>query len=156
MVFLPTHKSYIDFLIASYIFYAFKVQCPHVAAAEDFLQMNIVPTILRACGAFFLKRKQYEENLLYKTIFYEYVQRLMMDECNIEFFVEGTRSRTGKIMNPKFGMLGIVVDSVMEGKLPDAKLIPMTINYEKVLEADTYPLELLGENKVKESLLRVL
>ncbi len=59
-------------------------------------------------------------------------------------------------MNPKFGLLGIVVDTVIEKKIPDATLIPMTINYEKVLEADTYPLELLGENKVKESLLRVL
>jgi glycerol-3-phosphate O-acyltransferase len=81
---------------------------------------------------------------------------LLQDDCYLEFFVEGTRSRTGKVMNPKFGLLGIVVDTVIEKKIPDATLIPMTINYEKVLEADTYPLELLGENKVKESLLRVL
>jgi glycerone phosphate O-acyltransferase/fatty acyl-CoA reductase len=79
-----------------------------------------------------------------------------MDECYLEFFVEGTRSRTGKIMAPKFGLLGIVVDTVAENKIPDATIIPITINYEKVLEADTYPLELLGENKVRESLLRVL
>ena len=79
-----------------------------------------------------------------------------MDECYLEFFVEGTRSRTGKVMTPKFGLLGIMVDTVVEKKIPDATLIPMSINYEKVLEADTYPLELLGENKVKESFLRVL
>ena len=80
----------------------------------------------------------------------------MMDECYLEFFVEGTRSRTGKIMQPKFGLLGIVIDTVIENKIPDATFIPMTINYEKVFEADTYPLELLGESKVKESFLRVL
>jgi glycerone phosphate O-acyltransferase/fatty acyl-CoA reductase len=79
-----------------------------------------------------------------------------MDDCYIEFFVEGTRSRSGKIMAPKFGMLGIVVDTVIENKIPDATIIPITINYEKVLEADTYPLELLGEDKVKESLVRVI
>ena len=84
------------------------------------------------------------------------MQRLLIDDCYLEFFVEGTRSRTGKIMAPKSGLLGIVVDSVLENKIPDATIIPITINYEKVLEADTYPLELLGENKVKESLLRVL
>ena len=59
-------------------------------------------------------------------------------------------------MAPKFGLLGIVVDTVVENRVPDATIVPITINYEKVLEADTYPLELLGENKVKESLLRVL
>lgn len=53
-------------------------------------------------------------------------------------------------------MLGIVIDTVIENKIPDATFIPMTINYEKVFEADTYPLELLGESKVKESFLRVL
>ena len=79
-----------------------------------------------------------------------------MDECYLEFFVEGTRSRTGKIMQPKFGLLGIVIETVIENKIPDATFIPMTINYEKVFEADTYPLELLGESKVKESFLRVL
>ena len=79
-----------------------------------------------------------------------------MDDCYLEFFVEGTRSRTGKIMSPKFGLLGVVVDTIIEGKIPNATIIPLTINYEKVLEADTYPLELLGENKVKESLLRVI
>ena len=57
IIFTPTHKSYLDFLLASYIFYAFKIKCPHVAAAEDFLQMTIIPSILRACGAFFLRRK---------------------------------------------------------------------------------------------------
>lgn len=79
-----------------------------------------------------------------------------MDECFLEFFVEGTRSRTGKILAPKFGLLGIVVDTVVENKLNDATLIPLTINYERVLEADTYPMELLGENKVKESILRLI
>ena len=138
------------------MFFAYKIKVPHIAAAEDFLKMALVPTILRASGAFFLKRKSLEDSLLYKTIFYEYVHRILLDECYLEFFIEGTRSRTGKTLNPKFGLLSIVADAVYDGKLVDATILPITINYEKVLEADTYPYELLGEEKVKESLLRVI
>lgn len=79
-----------------------------------------------------------------------------MEECYLEFFIEGTRSRTGKTLNPKFGLLSIVSDAVFDKKITDATILPITINYEKVLEADTYPYELLGEEKVKESLLRVI
>ena len=79
-----------------------------------------------------------------------------MDDCYLEFFIEGTRSRSGKTLQPKFGLLSIVADAVFDQKLPDATILPITINYEKVLEADTYPYELLGEEKVKESLLRVI
>jgi len=72
------------------------------------------------------------------------------------FFIEGTRSRSGKTLSPKFGLLSIVADTIFDGKLHDVTILPITINYEKVLEADTYPYELLGEEKVKESLLRVI
>lgn len=74
----------------------------------------------------------------------------------IRFFIEGTRSRSGKTLSPKFGLLSIVADTVFDSKLTDVTVLPITINYEKVLEADTYPYELLGEEKVKESLLRVI
>ena len=103
-----------------------------------------------------MKKKSYDDNVLYKAIFVEYMQSLMMNECYLEFFVEGNRSRTGKIMAPKFGLLGIIVDTVAEKKIPDATLIPMSINYENVMEADTYPLELLGESKVRESFIRLI
>ncbi|EAS00429.1 male sterility protein (macronuclear) [Tetrahymena thermophila SB210] len=155
LIMIPTHRSYIDFLLVSYIFFAYKMQCPHIAAAEDFLNVTVVHHILRACGAFFTKRNQ-KENPLYKAIFYEYVQRLLMDDCMLEFFVEGTRSRSGKMLHPKFGIMGIVADAVFDSKIPDAKIVPITLNYDKVLEGDTFPYELLGEEKVKESLPRLI
>jgi glycerol-3-phosphate O-acyltransferase len=74
----------------------------------------------------------------------------------LEFFVEGTRSRSGKMLHPKHGIMGIICDSVLEGRIPDAKLVPITLNYEKVLEGDTFPYELLGEEKIKESLPRLV
>lgn len=156
LILIPTHRSYIDFLMCSYVFFAYKIKTPHIATAEDFLSMAVVPMILRSSGAFFLKRKSLEDNILYKTVFYEYVKRLLMDECFLEFFIEGTRSRSGKTLTPKFGLLSIVGDAVLDGSLKDAKILPIAITYEKVLEAETYPYELLGEEKVKESLIRVV
>lgn len=98
LVLIPTHRSYIDFLIVSYIFFASKIQCPHIAAAEDFLKMALVPAFLRASGAFFLKRNLKDEIApLYKAILYDYIQRLLMDDCYLEFFIEGTRSRNFKM-----------------------------------------------------------
>jgi glycerone phosphate O-acyltransferase/fatty acyl-CoA reductase len=73
LILIPTHRSYIDFLICSYVLFAYRQQCPHIATAEDFLQMAVIPTILRWSGAFFLKRKQMDESTLYRTIFYEYI-----------------------------------------------------------------------------------
>ncbi len=156
LIIMPTHRSYIDFLMCSFVFFAYRIKCPHIATAEDFLKMAIIPTLLRCSGAFFLKRKSIEDSPLYKAIFYEYVQRLLLDECYLEFFIEGTRSRSGKTLFPKFGLLSIVNDAVHDGKLVDASILPLAITYEKVLEADTYPYELLGEEKVRESLIRVI
>lgn len=86
----------------------------------------------------------------------EYITRLLMDNCCLEFFIEGTRSRNFKTLAPKFGILGTVVDCVYEEKVKNALILPLTINYEKVLEEDTYPYELMGEEKVKESTMRML
>lgn len=71
--------------------------------------------ILRASGAFFLKRRKDEHEELYRVIFYEYVQNLMIDNGYVEFFVEGTRSRSFKMLNPKFGMMTIITDCVFDG-----------------------------------------
>ena len=79
-----------------------------------------------------------------------------MDDCYIEFFIEGTRSRNFKTLMPKFGILGTIFDAVTEKKIQDAVIIPISISYEKVLEGDTYPYELMGETKVKESLARLV
>jgi glycerol-3-phosphate O-acyltransferase len=73
-----------------------------------------------------------------------------------EFFIEGTRSRTGKMLKPKLGVVNIILDSFFEKKIKDAHILPVTINYSRVLEGETFPMELLGEEKVKESLSRIV
>lgn len=80
----------------------------------------------------------------------------MLGNHFIEFFVEGTRSRTGKMLSPKYGILSIIGQNVIEGRVPDVKILPVTINYEKVLEGTSFTYEMMGEAKVKESLSRVL
>ena len=156
VVLIPTHRSYIDFLIVSYIFFAYKMKCPHIAAAEDFLSITVVNRLLRSSGAFFIKRKQLENDKLYKAIMTEYVQRILLDDCYLEFFMEGTRSRSGKMLSPKFGILSMITDLYFEKRLPDVQIVPITINYERVLEGETFPFELLGEEKVRESLYRIV
>lgn len=86
----------------------------------------------------------------------EYIQRLLLDDCFLEFFVEGTRSRSGKMLSPKFGMLSVATDLFFEKRVNDLQIVPITINYERVLEGETFPFELLGEEKVKESLMRIV
>lgn len=58
LIIIPTHRSYIDFLIMSYIFFGNGIKCPHIAAAEDFLNMAVIHILLRRSGAFFIKRNQ--------------------------------------------------------------------------------------------------
>ena len=86
----------------------------------------------------------------------EYIQRLLIDGNGIEFFIEGTRSRTGKLLSPKFGLLKYISDLYFTKRVDDVYLLPITINYEKILEGKSYPRELLGLPKVKESLARII
>jgi len=156
IIFMPTHRSYVDFLILSYSLMALSIKCPQIVAAEDFLSMALVPILLRGAGAFFIRRKKSEFPEIYNAVLYEYIHNLLLNENWLEFFVEGTRSRYGKTLGPKTGILGIVLDAVLDGKIPDAQITPLTVNYDRVLEGETYPYELLGEQKVKESLARVI
>jgi 1-acyl-sn-glycerol-3-phosphate acyltransferase len=133
MIIIPTHRSYVDFLITSYIFLAYKIPLPHIAAGEDFLNMSMVQTLFRYSGAFFIRRT-FNEDPLYKSIFVEYVQQLLMDHASIEFFTEGTRSREGKTLQPKLGLLSVIVETFFEKKIPNLTILPLNISYERYLQ----------------------
>jgi glycerol-3-phosphate O-acyltransferase len=91
--------------------------------------MAVVHILLRRSGAFFIKRNQKKHKELYKAILNEYLSKLMLGNNYIEFFIEGTRSRTGKMLAPKFGVLSVVAQNVAEGRIRDAFILPVTINY---------------------------
>jgi glycerone phosphate O-acyltransferase/fatty acyl-CoA reductase len=155
IIIAPTHRSYIDFLIVSYIFFSFNLNVPFIAAGEDFLKISLIHRILRNSGAFFIRRRLGSDQL-YQVILTEYLQKLLKDNNSVEFFIEGTRSRTGKTLHPKTGLLSMCTELYFQGEVPDVHIVPVTINYERVLEGETFPFELLGEEKTKESLGRIL
>mmetsp|Transcript_12766 Transcript_12766/g.12665 ORF Transcript_12766/g.12665 Transcript_12766/m.12665 type:complete len:196 (-) Transcript_12766:1270-1857(-) len=144
IMFCPTHRSYIDFLLISLVLYYYKMEVPFICSGEDFLNILLINKILRAAGAFFMRRTLKGDDL-YKVIFKEYVTYLTEECYNIEFFIEGTRSRTNKVLSPKFGFLSILTNSFFNEKVQELTFIPVTINYTRVLEGETFPFELTGE-----------
>eukprot|EP00842_Homolaphlyctis_polyrhiza_P000268 jgi/Hompol1/1241/HPOL_003109-RA len=154
LVFLPCHKSHIDYLVVSYVLYRLGFALPHIAAGDN-LNLPLVGWILRHNGAFFMRR-QWGDDRLYGMIMKVYIETLLQRGHNIEAFIEGTRSRTGKLLQPKFGILKILMDAVRSGRVQDLIVVPVSIGYDKVIETPSYTDELLGMPKQKESLFQLL
>lgn len=154
LIFLPCHKSHMDYILLGYLFFRLGISMPFIASGDN-LNMPVVGTLLRRCGAFF-HRRSFADDPLYTAVFKEYVETLLSMGHNIEAFVEGTRSRTGKLLNPKLGILKIITEAVLSGRVKDAYICPISIGYDKVLETESYVNELLGAEKQQESLSQLL
>lgn len=151
VVLLPSHRSYMDFLLMSYILYTYDLALPVIAAGMDFMGMKFVGEMLRMSGAFFIRRS-FGGDKLYWAVFSEYVKTMLKNGfAPVEFFLEGTRSRTSKSLTPKLGLLNIVMDPFLKGEVFDINLVPVSISYERILEESLYARELLGVPKPKES-----
>jgi glycerol-3-phosphate O-acyltransferase len=148
LILCPCHKSHIDYMILSMICDDYGLQPPHVAAGDN-LNFWPVGRLLRAGGAFFIRRS-FKGDRVYAATMGAYVKRLLQDGFTQEFFIEGGRSRTGKLLPPKFGMLTLEVDAWLTGVRPDAYFAPISLSYEKIVEARSYQHELLGGEKQKE------
>ncbi|XP_037274744.2 dihydroxyacetone phosphate acyltransferase [Rhipicephalus microplus] len=148
---LPTHRSYNDFLLMSYVCFYYNVPLPVIAAGMDFLGMPAVTMLLRNGGAFFIRRS-FGTDQLYWEVFRQYIHSLIAgSEHALEFFVEGTRSRTAKSLCPKIGLLQTVLEMFFTSQVSDITVIPITITYDRTLEENLYAFELLGVPKPKES-----
>jgi len=149
LILCPCHKSHIDYMILSMICDDYGLQPPHVAAGDN---LNFFPVgrLLRAGGAFFIRRS-FRGDRIYSATMGAYVKRLLQDGFTQEFFIEGGRSRTGKLLPPKFGMLTLEVDAWLTGVRPDAYFAPVSLSYEKIVEAGAHQRELLGGEKQKEN-----
>ncbi|XP_049500974.1 dihydroxyacetone phosphate acyltransferase isoform X1 [Panthera uncia] len=151
VVLLPSHRSYIDFLMLSFLLYNYDLPVPVIAAGMDFLGMKMVSELLRMSGAFFMRRT-FGGNKLYWAVFSEYVKTMLRSGyAPVEFFLEGTRSRSAKTLTPKFGLLNIVMEPFFKREVFDTYLVPVSISYDKILEETLYAYELLGVPKPKES-----
>ncbi len=149
IIYTPCHRSHIDYLILSYSLYDRGIVPPHIAAGIN-LNLPVVGRILRGSGAFFLRRSF--NSVLYSTIFSEYLSSLITHGVSIEYFIEGTRSRTGRLLHPKAGMLAMTVRSYLNERSKPLVFVPSSLNYEKLMEGASYKNELGGKGKKKESI----
>jgi glycerol-3-phosphate O-acyltransferase len=149
IVLVPCHRSHFDYLILSYIFHENALSPPHIAAGINMAFWPLGP-FFRGAGAYFIRRT-FEGNPLYKTVFRKYLEYLIREGYTQEFFIEGGRSRTGKILTPKLGMLSAIVNVFVDGVRRDLYLVPVSIHYGRIVEEEAYKQELLGGQKEKES-----
>lgn len=149
LIYCPTHRSHVDYLVMSYVLWHHGITPPHIAAGAN-LSFFPLGHLFRRCGAFFLRRT-FRDDPLYAAVFRSYVGELLRAGTSLEFFPEGTRSRTGKMLLPKFGMFSMIVDAWRQGARDDAIFVPVSIDYERIIEARSYEHELLGGEKQAEN-----
>ncbi|UZE97139.1 glycerol-3-phosphate 1-O-acyltransferase PlsB [Alkalimarinus alittae] len=149
VIYVPCHRSHIDYLLLSYVLYKHGVMVPHIAAGIN-LNMPIIGPLLRRGGAFFMRRS-FKDNKLYAAIFNEYLYQMFSKGYSVEYFVEGGRSRTGRMLQPRPGMIAMTVRSYLRNSSKPIAFMPVYVGYEKVLEGRTYLGELRGKKKEKES-----
>ncbi|KAF2458886.1 hypothetical protein BDY21DRAFT_339151 [Lineolata rhizophorae] len=150
IIFLPCHRSHVDYVSLQIICYRLGLALPTVVAGDN-LNFPLVGPFLQYAGAMWIRRS-FGNDQLYTTLVQAYMDTLLQNGYNVECFVEGGRSRTGKLLQPKFGILGFLLDSVMSGRVDDAIVCCVSTQYDKVLEVDSYISELLGQPKPKENL----
>jgi len=150
IVLVPSHRSYFDFLLLSWLFYANHLVPPHIAAREN-MAFGPFGFLFRRAGAFFMRRSFADP--LYKEVFRAYVSYLVREGFTQEFFIEGGRSRTGRTLSPKLGMLAWDVEGFLASARRDLFFVPIAITYERLLEEGAMVSELSGATKQEESML---
>ncbi|WP_147652967.1 glycerol-3-phosphate 1-O-acyltransferase PlsB [Vulcaniibacterium gelatinicum] len=154
IVYVPCHRSHMDYLLLSYLLYTRGIVPPHIAAGIN-LNLPVIGPILRRGGAFFIRRS-FRGNALYSAVFTEYVAQLVAGGYSIEYFIEGGRSRTGRLLPPKGGMIAMTVRAYLRQPTRPVLFQPVYIGYEKLMEGRSYLEELSGKPKEKESVWALL
>ncbi|KAB0797066.1 hypothetical protein PPYR_08060 [Photinus pyralis] len=153
LIFLPLHRSHLDYIMISFILFNNNIQCPLIAAGDN-LRMPIFGSLLRGLGAFYIRRRLDpvlgQKDYVYKAILHSYMNAGLRAGHNVEFFLEGGRTRTGKPLMPKYGIFSVILDSLMDGTIEDALLVPVSINYEKLVDGN-FIREQLGQPKKMET-----
>ncbi|CAG9822276.1 unnamed protein product [Phaedon cochleariae] len=153
LIFLPLHRSHLDYILISFILLNNNVRSPLVAAGDN-LRIPFFGSLLRGLGAFFIKRRidpvMGRKDVVYKTVLHAYMNNCLRAGHNLEFFLEGGRTRTGKPCMPKYGVLSVLVDSFLDGSIEDALLVPVSVNYEKLVDGN-FVREQLGQPKEMET-----
>ncbi|KAK4454450.1 acyltransferase-domain-containing protein [Podospora aff. communis PSN243] len=150
IIFLPCHRSHVDYVSLQLLCYRLGLALPVIVAGDN-LNFPMVGSFLQHAGAMFIRRS-FGDDQLYTTLVQAYIDVLLQGGYNLACFIEGGRSRTGKLLPPKFGILSFVLDSLLSGRVEDAIICPVSTQYDKVVETEGYVTELLGVPKKKENL----
>ena len=154
IIYVPCHRSHMDYLLMSYIIYRKGFAVPHVAAGAN-LNMPLIGRFLRKGGAFFLRRS-FKGDDLYPVVFAKYLGFMMARGHPLEYFIEGGRSRTGRLLSPRTGMLSMTVRSYLRDPKRPVVFMPVYFGYERIVEGRTYIGELSGRPKEKENVFVLL
>ncbi|KAJ5799939.1 uncharacterized protein N7518_002007 [Penicillium psychrosexuale] len=150
IVFLPCHKSHVDYVSLQLICYRLGISLPVIVAGDN-LNIPLLGPFLQHAGAMWIRRS-FGNDPLYNTVVQAYIDTLLQQGFNFQCFIEGGRSRTGKLLSPKFGILNFIMDSILSGRVEDLIICPVSTQYDKVIETESYISELLGQPKPKENL----
>ncbi|EAR60987.1 glycerol-3-phosphate 1-O-acyltransferase PlsB [Neptuniibacter caesariensis] len=151
LIYLPCHRSHMDYLLLSWALYRHGLMIPHVAAGEN-LNIPVIGSILKRGGAIFMRRK-FHGDPLYACLYKIYLEQMSHRGHSLEYFIEGGRSRTGRLLPAKTGLLSMTIESSREGSPKPVALIPIWIGYDRLVESKSYQQELAGSKKTKESFL---
>ncbi|KAJ5492451.1 Glycerol-3-phosphate O-acyltransferase [Penicillium expansum] len=132
------------------ICYRLGISLPVIVAGDN-LNIPLLGTFLQHAGAMWIRRS-FGNDPLYNTVVQAYIDTLLQQGFNFQCFIEGGRSRTGKLLSPKFGILSFIMDSILSGRVEDLIICPVSTQYDKVIETESYISELLGQPKAKENL----
>jgi glycerol-3-phosphate O-acyltransferase len=154
IIYVPCHRSHMDYLLLSYVIYRKGFAVPHIAAGVN-LNMPVIGRFLRKGGAFFLRRS-FKGDPLYAAVFTKYLGFMMARGHPLEYFIEGGRSRTGRLLPPRTGMLSMTVRSFVRDPKRPVVFMPVYFGYERIAEGRTYIGELSGRPKEKESVFGLL
>src|SRR5882762_3878648 len=154
IIYVPCHRSHMDYLLLSYVIYRKGFAVPHVAAGIN-LNLPVIGRFLRKGGAFFLRRT-FKGDALYAAVFAKYLGIMMARGHTLEYFIEGGRSRSGRLLAPRTGMLSMTVRAYLRGPIRPVKFMPVYFGYERIVEGRTYIGELSGQPKQKENVFVLL
>lgn len=154
IVYTPSHRSHMDYLLLSYLLYTKGVVPPHIVAGIN-LNLPLIGSLLRRGGAFFIRRS-IRGSALYSAVLSEYVAQLVAGGYSIEYFIEGGRSRTGRLLQPKGGMLAMTIRGFLRQPTRPVLFQPIYIGYERLMEGDSYLDELSGKAKKNESIWQLI
>ncbi len=154
LIYVSCHKSHLDYLLVGYLSFINQMAIPYMAAGKNLSFWPVGP-LLRNAGAFFIRRT-FKGLGLYPHVFAAYLKVLVKEKININFYIEGGRSRTGKLLPPRVGMLAFLLQSVKEGSVKDLTFVPTYVDYDQIPEERSYLTELAGKDKQTESMFAVI